>query len=82
MASLQEVQVPRTVAEAPFRKRPLPHVGWSLHVPLLVAEWPDRYCPLEHELWSPHEYPLVVPEHEPERNLLSPQLMFEHGEHE
>ena len=82
MALLQEVQVPRTVAEAPFRNSPALHVGWSLHVPLLVAEWPDRYCPLEHELWSPHEYPLVVPEHEPERNLLVPQLVFEHVEHE
>ena len=34
-----------------------------------------------HELWSPHEYPPVVPEHEPERNLLVPQSMLEQVEH-
>ena len=60
----------------------MPHVGWSLHVPLLVAEWPDRYCPLAHEPWTPHTYPLFDPEHDPERNLPSPQLMFAHVEHE
>ena len=38
-----ELQDPCAVAEAPLRKRPLPHAGWSLHPPLAVADCPARY---------------------------------------
>ena len=63
----QDVHVPLAVEDAPLRKRPLPHEGWSLQSPLAVTECPLRNWLLVHVGWALHLNPSVLPLHEPVR---------------
>jgi len=76
----QDVHVPLAVEDAPLRKRPLPHEGWSLQSPLAVTECPLRNWLLWHVGWSAHLNPSLVPLHVPVRNRdeLEPQSALEH----
>ena len=76
----QDVHVPLAVEDAPLRKRPLPHEGWSLQSPLAVTECPLRNWLLWHVGWSAHLNPSLVPLHVPVRNRdeLEPQPALEH----